>query len=108
MSRIHVSNLSGTNIVAGQVVLIPGAYDIENTSEFRATWNDGTNMSIAADKSYHVATFGANPTVEEIGSNASRFEDFMLGFALIFMMGLTALGARWVGRVLGYGGGSNE
>jgi len=106
MSKIHVSNLSGTNIYAGAVVLPPGGFEVENTSEFRATWNDGTNMTIDPGKSYHVATFGANPTVELLDTTEGNYTNLMLGFSLVFCIGLTALGARWVGRVMK--GGINE
>lgn len=102
MSKIYISNLSGTNIQAGAVNIPPGTWTVENTSEFRATWNDGTNMSINANESCHVATFGAMPTVEVIDTVSDNFSSLMIGFSFIFCMGLMALGARWVGKILGY------
>lgn len=106
MSNIYISNLSGSNIIAGAVTIPPGSWMVPNTSEFRGTWNDGTNMSISEGKSYHVATFGALPTVEEIDSTVGNFESLMIGFALVFTISLTALGARWVRKIIG--GGLNE
>jgi len=106
MSNIYLSNLSGSNVIAGAVTIPSGTWLVPNTSEFRATWNDGTNMSIASGKSYHVATFGIIPTVEEIDSTVGNFESLMIGFSLVFTISLMALGARWVKQIIG--GGLNE
>jgi len=106
MSNIHFSNFAGTNIQAGEIIIPPGVWVAPNTSELRARWNDGTNSSIADGKSYHVATFGQIPTVEETDTVQGNFDYLMVGFGFIFMMGLTALGARWVRRILT--GGLNE
>jgi len=106
MSNIYFSNLTGTNFPTGPLVIPPGSTVVLNTSEFRGWWNDGTNMTIDAGKSYHVATIGITPTVEQTDSVVSNFESLMMGFALVFTISFTAVGARAVKRILG--GGINE
>jgi len=106
MSNIYLSNYSSSPYTNGDVVIPVGTTVVPNSLEFRAEWNSGPAPAISEKTCCHVVTFGGTPTVEEIDNVSANYGNFMLGFSLMFCIGLLAIGARWARKAIV--GGINE
>lgn len=107
MPNLILQNITSNNIVYGTFTVAPGQHSYENVSAIRSEWNAVGGVQIAASEDLAV-TFNGSTVVVEQARTPADIAAFIAGFTLIFIAGLFALGAKWIRKTIGGGGGYSE
>jgi len=105
--EIELVNTAPTNVTLTAFTFPVGAARVENTEAIRTAWAAVSTNSLEPGTSYQIHTDGVIFSVTPGANNVDNYNKLMIGFGFVFIIGLTALGAKWVRRVL-FDGGSNE
>jgi len=104
-NRLFVMSPMGEALVPAGTQLAWHADTGESVS-FSTNGVDWTSFTVQSGHEYSIYCGSLGPSL--VDASATQTKWFFLGFGTVFSAGMLGLGARWVGRILGTGGGYNE